>query len=618
MERIIPDWNTLDNLKQPLTTGERYLLQFLDSNLVKDNQFSYNHQIPKNQNLSNYKGWLIFVQPFLNGSRPDIVIFHPFIGCQIIEVKDWDLIHYSYEKDSLGKLDFYVSDKYGKYKIKSPVKQVEHYKDKLSGQLIPQLGEEFDKDKRKYGLLKTSIYFHNSSTSNSQKLFENLNLNHKVFPIFGRDLLSKTNLRLIVPDSYLPKSYYWNREWNEELLFWLNPPFHSLEQTVQLSLNKYQQRFAEPETGHHRVRGVAGSGKTQVLAYRAGKLASEGKRILILSFNITLWHYIRDMVQRSPFEFSWKSFTLGHFHGFCKDILNEFGEKWPTEAGDSDATFREIVPNKVLEVIKRGPYEKYDAIFIDEGQDYYVEWYSMLRHFLTDRDEVVVVCDKKQNIYGRNMDWLDKRRKGVEKFGDWIELKTVVRMPEGVAKITKKFSEEFNLNQDVRVESIQRPDLFNQYVEHTLWKNIDEENWLVSVVSAYETIKNNATSNHVSDTVILLPNKNYGIVCVKYFESEKNLKVNHVFENEEEKRYHRHKKAFWMGDSRLKMSTIHSFKGFEVLNVIMLIPSNYYGSAELFDKQVYVAMTRTRQNLIVLNANKRYLEFGKELSNEWD
>jgi len=43
--------------------------------------------------------------------------------------------------------------------------------------------------------------------------------------------------------------------------------------------------------------------------------------------------------------------------------------------------------------------------------------------FLTKRDEVVVVCDKKQNIYSREMDWLDKRRPGVEKFGEWIELK---------------------------------------------------------------------------------------------------------------------------------------------------------------------------------------------------
>ena len=60
--------------------------------------------------------------------------------------------------------------------------------------------------------------------------------------------------------------------------------------------------------------------------------------------------------------------------------------------------------------------------------------------------------------------------------------------------------------------------------------------------------------------------------CVRHFESKKNVSVNHVFEENDEK-WHRHKKAFWMGDSRLKMSTIHSFKGWEVPNVIVVIPS---------------------------------------------
>lgn len=133
----------------------------------------------------------------------------------------------------------------------------------------------------------------------------------------------------------------------------------------------------------------------------------------------------------------------------------------------------------------------------------------------------------------------------------------------------------------------------------------------------FEIIKENGTSKHGSDTVILVPDKNYGLECVNHFETTKNIKVNHVFENEEEKRYHKHKKAFWMGDSRLKISTIHSFKGWEVLNVILFIPESYYGADDVYDKIVYTAMTRTRQNLIVINANQRYWEFGDGLSKAW-
>lgn len=609
--RIIPSLEQIKEFKQPLTEGESFLINYLDNNLKKDSFFK------QGDDLTKYNGWLIFVQPFLNGSRPDIIIFNPNIGVQIIEVKDWNLLNYSFQKDRLGRWDFYVSDNKGSYPIKSPVKQVEYYKEKLTGQLIPQIGEEIDKNIQRYGLIKTSLYFHKSSTTQAQQLFKNHVKDFSKFPVFGKDLLHPTNLKLIVPDSYLNQSMFWVRNWNTEILFWLIPPFHSIEQGVRLNLNTNQKKFAEPLKGHFRVRGVAGSGKTQVLAYRAGKLASQGYRVLILSFNITLWHYIRDMVQRSPFAFKWDRFCFNHFHGFCKDILNEFGEKWPSESGDDESTFREIVPNKVLEVIKRGSYEKYDAILIDEGQDYYVEWYSMLCRFLTTRDEVVVVCDKKQNIYSREMEWLDKRRSGVEKFGDWIELKTIVRLPERIANITREFSEMFNLNQDVRVERIERPDLFNQYQEHSVWWNIQETNWLTKVVEAFEIIKKEGTSKHGSDTVILLPDKNFGLECVKHFESSYNMQINHVFETEEEKRYHKHKKAFWMGDSRLKISTIHSFKGWEVLNVILYIPENYYGASDIYDRVVYTAMTRTRQNLIVINANNRYLDFGKKLASTW-
>lgn len=610
-ERVIPNWDTIKSFKQPLTVGEFTLIKFLDENLQRDYKFN------ETSDLTDYNGWLIFVQPYLNGCRPDIIVFHPRIGIQIFEIKDWNLNNYSFGRNEKGKLDFYVSDSRGTYPVKSPIKQVEYYKEKLTGQLIPQIGEEIDKDKKKYGLIKTSIYFHNSSTSQVQELFKNQNINFAKFPLFSRDKLSKENLRQILPDSYLLQSYFWNKRWNKEILFWLNPPFHSLEQTIPLTLNKYQRNFSEPKSGHHRIRGVAGSGKTQVLAYRDGKLASQGYRVLILSFNITLWHYIKDMVQRSPFEFRWEKFTFNHFHGFCKDILNEFGEKWPTDNEDVETVFKSIVPNKVQEVINKGDYEKFDAILIDEGQDYYIEWYQMLCKFLTNRDELVVVCDKKQNIYGREMEWLDKRRSGVEKFGNWIELKTIVRLPEGIANIANEFSELFNLNQEVKVENIERPDLFNQYREHFVWWNISFENWLSKVDEAFELIKKNGAIKHPSDTVILLPNKYFGFECVRHFENKKNIKVNHVFEDEEEMRYHLHKKAFWMGDSRLKISTIHSFKGWEVLNVILFIPNEIHGTQEEYNSLVYTALTRTRQNLIVINSNENYRDFGNKLPYSW-
>ena len=58
--RIYPTWDKINNFKTSLTEGEVYLAQFLDEHLSQD--------------------WEIFVQPYLNGDRPDIVIGHPKIG----------------------------------------------------------------------------------------------------------------------------------------------------------------------------------------------------------------------------------------------------------------------------------------------------------------------------------------------------------------------------------------------------------------------------------------------------------------------------------------------------------------------------------------------------------
>jgi superfamily I DNA/RNA helicase len=52
---------------------------------------------------------------------------------------------------------------------------------------------------------------------------------------------------------------------------------------------------------------------------------------------------------------------------------------------------------------------------------------------------------------------------------------------------------------------------------------------------------------------------------------------------------------------------MHSFKGWEARNVIIITPEN-----KSIDSQLYSALTRVRENLIVINQNKRYQKFGIE------
>ena len=618
--RLYPTWEQLEEQNNPLTEGERALIQYLDTYLPKDQKWD------KKESLEFYNGWLIFVQPFLNGTRPDVIIFNPFVGMVIYEVKDWNLDHYEWRKGE----GLFVNSGSGSYPVKSPIDQVSHYKEKIIGQLVPNIGEAMDRNELNFGLIKTGVYFHKSKTDYCQGKLGAKIKDFKYFPFFGKDSLTQNRLKEIVPDINITKSIYWNKSWNKDVLFWLNPPFHSIEQGTLLKLKGNQVKVAEPKSGHYRVRGVAGSGKTQALAYRAGKLASQGFSVLIISFNITLWHYVKDMIARSPFAFSWGMFTFTHFHGFCKDKLNEFERKWPrspqkTDYQDSieyekaiEHFFQVTVPMAVIDAIRNKNYQKYDAILIDEGQDYQYDWYAMLNeYFLKSRDEVMIVCDKRQNIFERELDWLDKRvtREGLEKFIEpYLDLTITFRLPKKVAIMSNDFSEVFDLNQELKVGKIEdNPVLLHSH--HIVWLNIDENDWQEYVYNAFLRLKKVGYS--ASDMVILLPNHKLGKTGVDMFR-KKSIEVNHVFEEDSEARYHPHKKAFWMGDGRLKMSTIHSFKGWELLNIVLFIPEKAPETNKRLDAIVYTALTRTRENLIILNSNRRYKEFGEKFPKKWN
>ena len=611
-------------MHNPLTEGERALLRFLDDNLPADESWK------EGEPLENYNGWLIFAQPFLNGKRPDVVVFNPQVGVTIIEVKDWDLDCYEVEYREEGgegeRAKLYVRTNGERYSVKPPIRQVEYYKEVLIGQLVPGIGENIDNVSRSFGLIKAGVYFHKSTTSRCCTMFFP-DGKPDYIPLFGYDSLCKERINEVVPDVRWFKSRFWKTDWNKEILFWLKPPFHSIEQGTKLKLKGNQNKIAEPQPGHFRIRGAAGSGKTQALAYRAAKLASQNMNVLVVTYNITLWHYIKDMIARAPFPFPWDRITFDHFHGFCKAKLNEFDKPWPESAGyDDDFFFKSVVPNAVMDAVNRRKYQRYDAILIDEGQDFEYEWYFMLNScFLSVRDELVVVCDKKQNVYERDLSWLDKRqyRKGLEKFGDYIDLSISYRLPPIVADMAISFADTFHLDSDIRLKkNDEQLTLLNE--NHILWKNIAESKIDEEVFGVYELLKNKGYS--ASDTVVLLPNHKLGLEVVDYF-GDKGINVNHVFGLTKEDSKH-HKKSFWMGDGRIKMCTIYSFKGWESLNVVIYIPQDQVGrasfdededilSADNLDALVYTAITRTRCNLIILNNNSRYKSFGSKYSSEW-
>lgn len=596
MARIFPSWNEINNFSNPLTEGERKLAEFLDKYLPP--------------------AWDIYVQPFLNGDRPDVVILNPQVGVMVYEVKDWNLRSYQWDSDNL-----FVRNSTGKYIVDNPIEQVRHYRNNILNLYIPSLGEKIDNNKKAFSLIKTGVYFHKATTQEVTEFLEKSKYKgSKYEPMIGHDALNKEKLLSIVPDANYQRSNFIEPKDSqifETLRVWLAPPFHSKEQGTKIKLDSSQDQHSKPNPGHHRIKAVAGSGKTLILAYRAARLASEGKHVLVITFNITLWHYIRDQIARTPFDFQGKNIVFKHFHGFCSDEYKRLGMKWPiSNKTDIDEIFKTIVPNRLLEAITdKSNYKasrqqlKFDAILIDEGQDYCWEWYCLLCKYLTLRNELLLVCDPRQNIYKRDLEWTNGQMKNVQFRGRWGELKEnkSYRLPNLLVQVVNDFAVQFldRDPEDIPIVSNQM-ELFNN--PKLIWENVSPVNKGIELCEkAYKYFFEKGVQP--SDIIFLVPDHKTGWNLVNIFES-KGINVNHVFEDPEKSHYH--KKSFWMGDSRLKMSTIHSFKGWELKTVILLTPeiNHLMNTGKSLDYLVYTALSRSMKDLCVINCCNKYDLFG--------
>lgn len=602
MTRLFPDWNQIHSLKSPLTDGETCLLKYLDKNLPEQ--------------------WEIYAQPFMNGDRPDIVLLNKDVGMMIIEVKDWNLAQYHFEeelftenktKKKIKGKKYFVTDSKGTYPVASPLGQVERYRENLINLYLPQIGDVVDNNNKNLSAFRVGLYFHNATKSEADGFIPG---SKRRCTVIGYDSLSENLITDIVPDALRSNSLSMNKDWANDIRFWLKPPYHSMEQGEKIKLSKEQKRHTDPSPGQHqRLRGVAGSGKTLVIAQRAANLASQGKQVLIVTFNITLWHFIRDHISRAQYGFSWGNITFWHFHGFCANFLKENDVEWPHTL-PQDTVFDIVVPELVKKTLtdkKNIKNRIYDAILIDEGQDFQESYYHALCEFLSQNDELLLVADEKQNIYQRELDWLGQMS-GTKFRGRWRELKESYRLPVPLLKEVNRFAELFL--PEIGLSPVPNTYQTTFFDPHLAWRNVESFDLTKDKVLQAFTWLTKKHGIHPQDIVVLVPTHKEGWNLVKLFK-EKRININHVFEDEDNP--HHHKQSFWMGDGRLKMSTIHSFKGWELLNVIILTPSDEFQNMNNsnVDYLIYIALTRARQSVIVFNRHSKYKEYGKGWPTTW-
>lgn len=619
MATLYPKIEDIQNLKPPLTPGEKYITDFLVQILDSS--------------------WEIFVQPYMNGDKPDIVLLNKNRGMLFIEVKDYQLNSYSLSGDK-----FEVRTPAGLHRIQNPYDQVYRYKKDIYEYYMVDLWAESFRYTRYWKLIGCMLYFHNSNSTEIDSFFQLKNgFNPKYWTfVLGRDDLQYRRFNMVL------NTYFRNKEelFDEKTYFRfkniLQPPFHSSKDGKLVDLSPEQKKHAVPKPGKHRVRGSAGSGKTQVLGSRTATLAENGYKVLVTFFNISLRNYIKDRISDYRKDFYWGDIEIKHFHKFCVDFLKSVDVYVPPvdETGDFwiDTILSLIQNNKD----KISEFEKYDAIMIDEGQDFQADWLDVLNLFLKERQEVFIVVDERQNVYEKDLSWTG--------IGRWGELKKSYRLPEKVINIANSFAGNYLPGIGFKVENTQ----IDAFETLEINNNTDVVHILTDLVDRVYELVSSSNGSHPSDIAIIVDEIKYGrkihqllvnkhILLDKYidiafennsefekaiddFFSEKKIRVvkNISLENKVNILRQKHlwdkfdnylswkirrlkKQLIWEGDGKIKISTIHSYKGWEAKNIFLYLSSNYdnYQNHE----QVYAAITRSRQNLYIYNSSNIYRDF---------
>ncbi|NMM78811.1 DNA helicase II [Acidovorax sp. SRB_24] len=153
--------------------------------------------------------------------------------------------------------------------------------------------------------------------------------------------------------------------------------------------------------GHRVIHGVAGSGKTMILGYRAEYLAKAStptsKPILILCFNEPLGVKLASMVAAKGLS---DHVHVRHFHSWCHRQLTTYGQSLPPQGGG----FYEGLVDNVIRAVERSqiPGGQYQAVMIDEGHDFAPEWLKLITQMVDPAtNSLLVLYDDAQSIYER-------------------------------------------------------------------------------------------------------------------------------------------------------------------------------------------------------------------------
>ena len=148
----------------------------------------------------------------------------------------------------------------------------------------------------------------------------------------------------------------------------------------------------------HRVeiRGGAGSGKTWLAVEQARRLTGSGQRVALLCYSRGLAAYLNRVIRTVPKRE--RPSYVGEFH--------KLGQLWGAAPGsddDSDYWERRLPDQMTALAADLPPAQKFDAVVIDEAQDFADAWWPAILASLRDDESggIYVFSDEGQRVFAR-------------------------------------------------------------------------------------------------------------------------------------------------------------------------------------------------------------------------
>jgi hypothetical protein len=404
-------------------------------------------------------------------AHPDFVILHPRRGLLILEVKDWrlDTIRHA------SKQTFDIAPDGIPKTVANPLEQARHYAHQVinvlarDAQLVQAAGIHQGKVclPWSYGVVLTNI---------TRRQFEEAGLGGAIephraickdemlptveaedfqsrlwnmFPTMMRGVLTLPQIDrvrwILFPEVRIPQLGLFGSADTEDDL-------PDLMRVMDLQQEQLARSLGE---GHRVIHGVAGSGKTLILAYRAEQLAraaSSSKPILILCYNEPLSVKIESVMASRGLG---DRVLVRNFHRWCRQQLVAFGQTVPQGQGMFDAMIENVIRG-----VERGqiPGGQYQAILIDEGHDFQPAWLKLVTQMVDpDTNSLLLLYDDAQSIYerGRSKNFSFKSV-GIQAQGRTTILKINYRNSRQILDTASQIAAEFLRAEDTGEDGVPR------------------------------------------------------------------------------------------------------------------------------------------------------------------